>query len=121
MRIIVLGADGYLGWPTSMYFANKGHEVMVVDNFAKRQWELENGITPLLPIPTLHHRVDVCKEVIGKEIILRVGDLLNHRFIYKIFEEFKPDVVIHYAEQPSAPYSMKNRTTAYYTQYNNVL
>lgn len=121
MRIIVLGADGYLGWPTSMYFANKGHEVMAVDNFAKRQWELENGITPLLPIPTLHHRVDVCKEVIGKEIILRVGDLLNHRFIYKIFEEFKPDVVIHYAEQPSAPYSMKNRTTAYYTQYNNVL
>ena len=121
MRIIVLGADGYLGWPTCMYFANRGHEIMAVDNFAKRQWELENGITPLIPIATLHRRIEVFKEITGKEIILRVGDILNHRFVYKIFEEFTPDVVIHFAEQPSAPYSMKGRATAFYTQYNNVL
>lgn len=121
MRIIVLGADGYLGWPTCMYFAKKAHEVMAVDNFAKRQWEFENGITPLIPIATLHRRVEVFKEVTGKEIILRIGDILNHRFVYKIFEEFYPDVVIHFAEQPSAPYSMKGRANAFYTQYNNVL
>lgn len=104
-----------------MYLANKGHEVIAVDNFAKRQWEMENGITPLLPISTFHRRADVFREVTGKEIKIEVGDLLNHRFVYKLFEEHKPDAVVHYAEQPSAPYSMKDRTTAYATQYNNVL
>jgi UDP-sulfoquinovose synthase len=121
MVILILGADGYLGWPTTMYLASKGHEVIAVDNFAKRQWELENGITPLFPIATMHRRVDVFKEVTGKEVILRVGDLLNHRFVYKLFDELKPDIVIHYAEQPSGPYSMRDRATAFHTQNNNVL
>ena len=53
MRVLVLGGDGYLGWPTAMHFSNAGHEVAVVDNFAKRQRELEEGIAPLLPISTL--------------------------------------------------------------------
>lgn len=121
MKILVLGADGYLGWPTAMYFANRGHEVMAVDNFNKRKYELEIGVTPLLPIETLHRRIDIFKEVTGKEIHLRVGDLCNHRVIYKIFDEFKPDAVVHYAEQPSAPYSMRDRASAFETQYNNVL
>jgi len=121
MRILVLGADGYLGWPTCMYFANRGHEVMAVDNFNKRKYELEIGVTPLVEIETLHRRIDIFKEVTGKQIHLRVGDLCNHRVIYKIFDEFKPDAVVHYAEQPSAPYSMRDRASAYETQYNNVL
>ena len=121
MRILVLGADGYLGWPTCMHFSAAGDEVWAVDNFAKRKWELEEGIEPLLPTPTLHRRVQRWKEVTNRDIHLRVGDLCNHRFVYKLLDEVKPDAIIHYAEQPSAPYSMQSRSTAVDTQVNNVV
>ena len=121
MRILVLGGDGYLGWPTAMHFSTRGDTVAVVDNFAKRQWELEDGIEPLLSVPPLHRRVKRWKEVSGRDIELFVGDLCNHRFVYNVFEKFKPDAVVHYGEQPSAPYSMQSRTAAVYTQTNNVV
>jgi UDP-sulfoquinovose synthase len=121
MRVLILGADGYLGWPTAMHFSARGHDVMALDNFAKRRIELEEGIEPLLPIPTLHSRVRLWREVTGREILLRVGDLLNHRLLYEVLEEFKPDAIVHYAEQPSAPYSMHGRPQAVYTQHNNVI
>jgi UDP-sulfoquinovose synthase len=121
MRVLILGGDGYLGWPTAMNLANSGYEITVVDNFAKRQWELEEGIESLVPIPTLHRRVEQWNKQTGKTIDLRVGDLCNYRFIYNVLEISKPDAIVHYAEQPSAPYSMQNRTTAVYTQTNNVV
>lgn len=121
MRILILGGDGYLGWPTAMHFSARGHEVMVVDNFCKRRIEMEDGIEPLEPIPTLHQRVKLWKEVTGKDIHLRIGDLVNHRFTYSILDEFKPESIIHYAEQPSAPYSMQGREQAVFTQNNNVI
>lgn len=121
MRILILGGDGYLGWPTAMHFSMLGDEVTMIDNFAKRQWELEEGIEPLLPIPTLHRRIARWKEVTGKTIRMKVGDLCNHRFAYKLLEEVRPEAIVHYAEQPSAPYSMQDRHTAVYTQTNNVV
>lgn len=121
MRILILGGDGYLGWPTAMHFSARGDEVMVVDNFAKRRWELEEGIEPLLSVPTLHARVKRWKEVSGRDIQLKVGDLANHRFVYTLFEAFKPEAIVHYGEQPSAPYSMQSRETAVYTQTNNIV
>lgn len=121
MKILVLGGDGYLGWPTAMHFSMRGDDVMVMDNFAKRQWEIEEGIEPILPIPTLHKRVKLWKELTGKTIHLRVGDLCNHRAVYKLLEQFKPDAIVHYGEQPSAPYSMQSRVNAVYTQTNNVV
>ncbi len=120
MRILILGADGYLGWPTAMHFSMQGDEVMLVDNFVKRRLELEDGIEPLEPVPTLHKRVALWKEVTGKEMSLRIGDLVNHRFVYRILEEFRPEAIVHYAEQPSAPYSMQGREQAVFTQHNNV-
>lgn len=120
MRILILGGDGYLGWPTAMHFSARGDEVVVVDNFAKRRWELEDGIEPLIPTPTLHRRVRRWKEVTGKTIALHVGDICNHRFVYKVFDDFKPEAIVHYGEQPSAPYSMESRDRAVYTQVNNV-
>jgi len=120
MRILILGGDGYLGWPTALYFSARGDDVAVVDNFAKRRWELEGGITPLLPIPTLHGRVRRWKAESGKNIALHVGDICNHRFLYKVFEDFRPEAIVHYGEQPSAPYSMEGREHAVYTQTNNV-
>lgn len=121
MRVLILGGDGYLGWPTAMNLSNTGHDVTIIDNFAKRQWELEEGIEPLMPIPPLHRRVQNWKEKTGKTIRLQVGDLCNPRFIYKVLEDTKPDSIVHYAEQPSGPYSMQSRTTAVYTQTNNVV
>lgn len=120
MRVMVLGGDGYLGWPTAMYFSKKGHEVAIIDNFAKRQWEMESGITPLIPIATLHRRIEVWQLVTGIKIKLYVGDLNNDRLIYKYFEDFLPDIIIHYGEQPSAPYSMMGRHHAVYSQLNNI-
>lgn len=122
MRVLVLGGDGYLGWPTAMHFSNRGHEVYIGDNLAKRHWELEQGGGPLVPTPPLHVRAKRWKELTGKEITFRIGDIAeNPRFLYRLLREAKPDAIIHYAEQPSAPYSMLSREKAVYTQRNNVL
>jgi len=121
MKIMILGGDGYLGWPTAMHFSARGDDVMVVDNFAKRQWELEEGIDPVKSIPNLHSRVEAWKSVTGKTISVSIGDLCNHRFVYDLLDRFNPDAIVHYAEQPSAPYSMQSREKAVYTQHNNVI
>lgn len=120
MKILVLGGDGYLGWPTAMVMSMKGHEVAVMDNFAKRRWEIENGIEPLIPIQTLHNRVRAWKEVTGKEISLFVGDLRNFGVVDSVMASFLPDAIIHYGEQPSAPYSMMGHNRAVFTQVNNI-
>ncbi len=121
MRILILGGDGYLGWPTAMYLSNKGHDVAVLDNFVKRRIELEEGVEPLEHIVPLHRRIQIWKSVSGKDIRLYVGDLLNARLIDKVLAEFQPESIVHYAEQPSAPYSMQSRERAVFTQYNNVI
>ena len=120
-RTLILGGDGYLGWPTAMAFSRAGGRVAVVDNFAKRQWELEIGVRPLFPIPTLHERIRAWREVTGSEIELFVGDLADYAFTESVIREFRPDTVIHYGEQPSAPYSMIDARHAAYTQSNNVI
>lgn len=122
MKILVLGGDGYLGWPTSMFLANKGHRVTLLDNFSKRKIEIENAISPLFPLPSLHEKVRVWNQKFPKKkMTLYAGDLINHKFIYETLKKTKPDAIVHYAEQPSAPYSMIGRQEAVFTQYNNVI
>jgi UDP-sulfoquinovose synthase len=120
-RILILGGDGYLGWPTAMALSKAGHRVAVVDNFAKRQWELELGVRPLFPIPTLHERVRAWREVSEREIELHVGDLTDYAFVETLVRDYRPDTIVHYGEQPSAPYSMIDARHATYTQANNVI
>jgi len=120
-KVLILGGDGYLGWPTAMYFSKKGYTVAVVDNFNKRKWESEVGVSPLLPIFSLQERIRIWKDITGKEIISYIGDLSDQRFTEMVFEDFIPDSIIHYAEQPSAPFSMKGNTKAVETQVNNVV
>jgi UDP-sulfoquinovose synthase len=120
-RILVLGGDGYLGWPTAMAFSRAGNRVAVVDNFAKRAWEAELGVRPLFPIPTLHERIRAWREVNENEIELHDGDLTDYAFVESIVADFKPDAIIHYGEQPSAPFSMIDARHAAYTQANNVV
>ncbi|HUY15619.1 MAG TPA: NAD-dependent epimerase/dehydratase family protein [Terriglobia bacterium] len=120
MRVLILGGDGYLGWPTAMYLSSRGHDVAVMDNFAKRRWEMELNVEPLIPIHTLHDRVKLWHEVSGHQIELFVGDLRNYETVLGAIEAFKPQAIVHYGEQPSAPYSMIDHNRAVFTQVNNI-
>jgi len=120
MRVLILGGDGYLGWPTAMNFSAKGHEVAVVDNYLRRNLARETDNGTLYPTPNLHERVEIWREHTGKSIPVFIGDLCDWSFINSVFAEFKPDTIIHYAEQPSAPYSMLNADAARLTISNNI-
>jgi UDP-sulfoquinovose synthase len=103
-----------------MYLSARGHDVGVIDNFAKRRWEMELNVEPLMPIRTLHDRVKAWREVTGKRIELFVGDLRNYELVSRAFEAFGPEAIVHYGEQPSAPYSMIDHSRAVFTQVNNL-
>lgn len=120
MRVLVLGGDGYLGWPTAMHLSAAGHDVMVVDNYLRRTVARQEDSDPLFEPPNLNERCATWAETTGRDIHLRIGDLTEWSFISAVFEEFQPDAIVHYAEQPSAPYSMKNRRTADLTLRNNL-
>lgn len=120
MKILILGGDGYLGWPTAMAFARKSHDVWVVDNYFRRSLCRDLDVEPLFPTPNLLERVWLWKEVSGKDIKVRIGDCCDYSFLCEIFKECQPEVVIHYAEQPSAPYSMLNHKAASLTLTNNL-
>ena len=120
MKILILGGDGYLGWPTAMYLSERGHDVAVLDNFAKRRWEMELNVEPLIPIHTLHDRVKAWKKVSGRSLALFVGDLRNYGVVKGAVRSFEPEAIVHYGEQPSAPYSMIDHDRAVFTQTNNL-
>jgi UDP-sulfoquinovose synthase len=104
-----------------MRFSARGHEVAVVDNFSRRRWHLERSTDSLTPIRLLDERVQAWRDVSGHVIESYVGDLRDGEFTDRVVMEFRPDAVIHYGEQPSAPYSMISRRHAVETQTNNVI
>ena len=120
MRALILGGDGYLGWPTAMQLSAKGHDVAVVDNYLRRNICREMDVRPLFEVPSLHERAAIWKENTGKDVAVYIGDLMDWSFVAQVFEETRPEAVIHYAEQPSAPYSMANRRAATLTLKNNL-
>lgn len=120
MRILILGGDGFLGWPTAMNLSAAGHEVMVVDNYLRREMAAERDLPPLFPTPSLEERVGHWQSVSGHSIALKSGDICDYPFLIDVFQSFQPDTVIHYAEQPSAPYSMLGQTEAQKTLVNNL-
>ncbi len=123
-HILILGGDGYLGWPTAMYFSARGYEVTVVDNYFRRNscTELDTGM--LYPVPTLQERTKIWYEQTGYKINTIIGDLANPEFTRHLFQPSddrqQPTTVIHYAEQPSAPYSLINYKFADTTLINNL-
>jgi len=121
MKVLVLGGDGYLGWPTALHLSQVGHDVAVADNFARRGYDNEMGVDSLVPIESLRSRIAVWRELTGKTIGSYVGDLCDADFTYHIVRDFAPDAIVHYAEQRAAPYSMVDRKHAVYTQVNNVV
>jgi UDP-sulfoquinovose synthase len=121
MRILVLGGDGYLGWPTALHLSHSGHDVGIVDNFVRRRYDDELGVGSLVPIEPLSTRIQTWREVSGKRITAHIGDLTDAEFTYATLRAFHPDAVVHFAEQRSAPYSMIDREHAAYTQTNNIV
>jgi UDP-sulfoquinovose synthase len=122
MKILIIGGDGYLGWPTAMHLSKKKHQVYLIDDFSKRSIENQNSVTPLENIETMENRVKIWNSLKrGKKVKFSFGSLINHRFIYEELKKIKPDHIIHYGEQPSAPYSMAGRTEAVFTQSNNII
>jgi UDP-sulfoquinovose synthase len=121
MRLLILGGDGYLGWPTAMRFSARGHDVSVVDNFSRRRWHTQHSTDSLTPIRSLADRIEAWREASGREIRAFVGSIEDGNFMDRVIAEALPETVIHYGEQPSAPYSMKSRATAVETQYTNVI
>jgi UDP-sulfoquinovose synthase len=121
MRVIVVGGDGYLGWPTAMHLSRRGHDILVIDNFARRQADHELGTDSLIPIRPFHQRVVAWEEVAGKRMEMAVGDITKYEFVVSQVREFRPDAIVHFAEQRAAPYSMIDREHAVYTQVNNIV
>jgi UDP-sulfoquinovose synthase len=121
MRVLILGGDGYLGWPTALRFSARGHDVAVVDNFSRRRWVGESGSDSLTPIRDLEQRIEAWGETSGESIRSYVGSVEDGDFLDCVVAEIRPDAVIHYGEQPSAPYSMISRERAVETQYTNVI
>lgn len=133
MHVLILGGDGYLGWPTAMYFSKRGYEVTVVDNYFRRNSCTELDVGMLYPIPSLVERAKIWHELTGKEIKVVIGDLTDAEVMRSLFngtveyswsvqKKFSgtPETVVHYAEQPSAPYSLINYKYANITLSNNL-
>jgi UDP-sulfoquinovose synthase len=120
-RILVLGGDGFCGWPTSLHLSRRGHDVTIVDNLSRRKIDVELEVESLTPIRPISERIRVWKELTGRAIRFEnftVGDHY-HRLLTYIREE-KPEVIIHFAEQRAAPYSMKSAWHKRYTVNNNL-
>ncbi len=121
MNILVLGGDGYLGWPTALHLSALGHRVTVADNLVRREYDREMGVDSLVPIASLEERVLKWEQLSGHVVDVRIGNLTDAAFTYSVVAETKPDTIVHFGEQRSAPYSMIDREHAVYTQVNNVV
>jgi len=119
-NVLILGGDGYLGWPTAMHLANTGYNVTVVDNYYRRHLAEETHSPTLFSTPNLTDRANYFENEFGKKINVIIGNLADADFMFRIMRECEPDTVIHYAEQPSAPYSMKGFREARDTFSNNL-
>ncbi|QKE65464.1 NAD-dependent epimerase/dehydratase family protein [Aquipseudomonas campi] len=133
MHVLILGGDGYLGWPSAMYFSARGHQVTVVDNYLRRNNCQTLDVGMLYPVPTLMERAKIWHELTGHEIKVVIGDLAEPQVMRSLFDGSVkynwcinpaftgiPETVVHYAEQPSAPYSLIDYAHADLTIVNNL-
>jgi len=121
MKVLVLGGDGFCGWPTSLHLSDAGHDVTIVDNLSRREIDLELEVESLTPIRPIGERIRVWKELTGKEIGFVHLDLAQeYERLAVLLREVQPDAIVHFGEQRAAPYSMRNTEAKRYTVDNNV-
>jgi UDP-sulfoquinovose synthase len=121
LRILILGGDGFCGWPTSLYLSARGHDVTIADNLSRRRIDEELGVTSLTPIRTLDERTAAWRELTGRDIATVMVDVArDYDELLSLLETVRPDAIVHFAEQRAAPYSMKSSRHKRYTVDNNV-
>ncbi len=121
MKILVLGGDGFCGWPTSLHLSNLGHDVVIIDNLSRRNIDNELEAESLTPIQPMGTRLKVWEEVSGKKINFANIDIAeDYEELVELIQSEKPDAIVHFAEQRSAPYSMKSPKHKRYTVNNNL-
>ncbi|KZL05357.1 CDP-paratose 2-epimerase [Pseudovibrio axinellae] len=121
MKVLVIGGDGFCGWPTSLHLSSLGHDVIIIDNFSRRRIDEDLNVQSLTPICELSERVDTWFELTGRVIRFVELDIAeNYDEFADLIKNEAPDSVVHFAEQRAAPYSMKNATTKNYTISNNI-
>ena len=121
MKVLVIGGDGFCGWPTALHLSDQGHDVIIVDNLSRRKIDVELGVDSLTPIAPIETRLAVWKEVSGKTIGFEYLDvaLEYQRFLDLLLSE-RPDAIVHFGEQRAAPYSMRTPAAKRFTVDNNV-
>jgi UDP-sulfoquinovose synthase len=121
MRVLVLGGDGFCGWPTSLYLSDRGHDITIVDNLSRRKIDVELEVDSLTPVRPIHDRISAWKEVSGREIgFVNIDLATEYDRLVALLLEVRPDAIVHFAEQRAAPYSMRTEKTKRYTVDNNV-
>jgi UDP-sulfoquinovose synthase len=121
VRVLILGGDGFCGWPTSLHLSQRGHDVTIVDNFARRNADIELEASSLTPIETLGTRLATWRELTGREVGFHRLDVADdYRELLDVLSDLRPDAVVHFAEQRAAPYSMKSSWHKRYTVNNNL-
>jgi UDP-sulfoquinovose synthase len=121
MRILVLGGDGFCGWPTTLYLSDRGHDVTIVDNLSRRKIDVDLEVESLTPIRPIGDRIRTWREISGREIGFVKMDLATeYDRLADVMYQLRPDAIVHFAEQRAAPYSMRTTQTKRYTVDNNV-
>lgn len=121
MKIMVLGGDGFCGWPTSLHLSKQGHDIHIVDNLSRRNIDNELGVGSLTPIASISTRIGAWEEITGSKIQYSNIDVAEDYEAFRgLLESWNPDAVIHFAEQRAAPYSMKSDKHKRYTVDNNI-
>src|SRR5881227_620058 len=121
MRVLVLGGDGFCGWPTSLYLSDNGHDVTIVDNLSRRKIDIELEVESLTPIEPIGRRLRAWKEVSGREIgFVNLDIATEYDRLVEVLRDKQPDAIVHFAEQRAAPYSMRTAATKRYTVDNNI-
>jgi UDP-sulfoquinovose synthase len=121
MRVLVLGGDGFCGWPTSLYLSNRGHDVTIVDNLSRRKIDIEMEVESLTPIRPIGERLRAWKETSGRDIgFVNIDIAGQYARLKDTLLETRPDAIVHFAEQRAAPYSMRSPDTKRYTVDNNI-
>lgn len=121
MKLIIFGGDGFCGWPTSLYLSAQNHEILIIDNLSRRNIDNELEADSLTPIQPMSIRIKAWKEKTGRDIAFKNIDISkDYHLLLDTIKSFKPDAVVHFAEQRSAPYSMKSSWHKRYTVDNNL-
>jgi UDP-sulfoquinovose synthase len=121
LRVLVLGGDGFCGWPTALHLSACGHDVTIVDNLVRRKTDVELEIESLTPIQPIHRRLAAWKEITGREIgFHNLNVARDFAELVDVLRTEEPDAVVHFAEQRAAPYSMKSAWHKRYTVDNNL-